>query len=285
MPINKINTTDWTSIANIDSVVSANIDSVVSVAAPSTTGPNVVSGAWVDVRPWDSASDSGSGSLNNLGSLGGTFGLYNGVSRTTKDTAASWLVDGVNDYIETTANLSDVSGMGPDYTMESWIYRSTRPSTGQLRPHCVLSISDSDNEKVRHAINSFSTGNSLSDRICFTQIWRYYTTNYTLSAIDSSFSFSEWYHLVSVIDGTNGSVKQYVNGSLVKTDSSLTIPNIFSLVDASNFMRISIGRWERPSINSDYQAGWHGDFRVYNSLLNGTEITQNFNETKSYYGY
>lgn len=250
-----------------------------------SSGPSVVADAWVDIRPWDANSDSGSGNITNLGGLGGSFSVV-GATREVKDTIDSWYVDGVNDYIEITANQSDVSSFGKDYTVESWFYRHPRPSSSQLRPQVVLHVSDSNYEMMRHSIASSSLSFSLPHRLSFAQLYTGSSTSYsTLSHNDSTANYSEWYHLTTVVDGTNKIVTQYINGSLVVTHTSVTMIDIFNLIGASNFLRVSIGRWERPSISSDYQVGWHGDLRIYKKTLSSTEVLQNYNTTKPNYGH
>lgn len=253
-------------------------------AYPTSTS-GIVANPWFDIRPWDSNSDSGSGNLTNLGTLGGSV-TVNGATRETKDTYSSWYVDGVNDYIEIVASESNVSVFQKDYTIESWFYRHPRPSSSQLRPQVVLSTTDSNYEMMRHSIASSSTSFSLPDRLSFAQIYTGSSTSYsTLSHNDASANYAEWYHLTTVVDGLNKNISQYINGSLVVTHTSVVMIDIFGLVGASNGLRLSIGRWERPSINSDYQVGWHGDLRVYNRTLSSTEVLQNYNATKTYYGH
>lgn len=278
MPISKLNGTAWASINKVNGLSSANIADINGVDAPSSA--SIASGAFYDVRPWDSNSDSGSGTtITNLGSLGGTTTLYNGVLRTTQGGADCWFTDGVNDYMQQTANQSDVSGFGFPYTLEGWFYREARPSTSQYRPDKTLSISDSNTERSRMSITSVSSG-TLVDRLAFSQ--HSSPTVRQSNYIDSGANFNEWYHLCVVF--RSNAMLFYIDGALEQTDSHSMGSSIFSFVNSSNVLRIEQGQWTRASFGPDEQRGFHGDFRVYISELSASDIQGNFDATKSYYG-
>lgn len=278
MPINEINGVASGDIDNVNAVATADIDNINAVDFPAAA--SIASGAFYDIRPWDSNSDSGSGTtVTNLGSLGGNTTLYNGVLRTTQGGADCWFTDGVNDFMQQTANLSDVSGFGFPYTLEGWFYRETRPSTSQYRPDKTLSISDSNTERSRISITSVSSG-SLVNRLAFSQ--HAGPTTRQSNYIDSGANFNEWYHL-SVVFRSNAMLI-YIDGALEQTDSHSMGNNIFSFVDKTNALRIEQGQWTRASFGPDVQRGFHGDFRVYISELSASDIQGNFDATKSYYG-
>lgn len=276
MPINDINGVAWSNINDVNGVAVANIANVNGVEAPLS----ITSGAWYDIRPWDTASDSGSGTtVTNLGSLGGTTNLYNGVIRTTKGGADCWFTDGVNDYMQQTATNTQVSGYGYPYTIEGWLYREARPSSGQYRPDKTMSISDSNYERSRVGITSVASGTHY-DRLAFSQ--HYATTTSQSNYYDSTASFDEWYH-VCVVFRSNAQVT-YIDGSLVQTTSLSMGSNIFSFVNSGNLLRIEQGQWTRTTFGPDEQRGYHGDYRIYTSELSASDVQNNFDATKSYYG-
>jgi hypothetical protein len=277
--ISKLSGRDIANVEKIDDVAKSNIAKFSGQEIPSTSSAAITSGAWYDIRPWDTNSDSGSGStVTNLGSLGGTTNLYNGVLRTTKGGADCWFTDGVNDYMQQPASSTQVSGYGYPYTMEGWFYREARPSSGQFRPHMVMSISDHNHERSRISITSVASGTHYN-RIAFSQHYGNATRQSNVYSVEG---FSEWFHLCVVF--RSNAMVLYIDGSLVQTNSLSMGANIFSKVNSGNDLKIEVGQWTRATFGDDEQRGYHGDFRVYTSELSASEVQNNFDVTKSYYG-
>ena len=288
MPINDINGVDWSSINDINGVSASSIAKASGVQAPSSA--SITSGAWYDIRPWDSSSDSGSGNtVTNIGSLGGTTTFYNGfstqgITRTTQGGADCWFMDGANDDSRQYVNYSDVSSLGYPFTQEAWLYRETRPTGNtQLRPHVGMSITLEQFERSRMAISAVSatfSNSSIRDRIAFGQ--KFDTRNVQLNVIDSTPVYGAWYHLAVVFTST--SMKVYIDGSHHTTGSGTMGLSIFDQVASSQQLIITMGAWVRANVSNDVQRGYHGDYRIYTSELTAQEIQNNFDATKSYYG-
>jgi hypothetical protein len=289
--ISKVSGVAEANIAKIDGVSKASIAKVSGVSVPA--GASITSGAWYDIRPWDSSSDSGTGTtVTNLGSLGGTTTFYNGystqgINRSTIGGADCWFMDGANDDSRQYVAYSDVSSLGYPFTQEAWIYREGRPTgNAQLRPHVGMSITDETYERSRISVGAVSatfSNTSIRDRIAFAQ--KYDTTNRQLNVIDSSLPYSEWYHMATVFTSTQ--MKVYIDGSLHTTGTLSMGLSIFDQVAASQELIITMGAWVRaipPNTNHDYQRGYHGDYRIYTSELSASEVQDNFDATKSYYG-
>ena len=89
-----------------------------------------------------------------------------------------------------------------------------------------------------------------------------------------------WTHIVGVYDGSN--VRLYKNGSQVSFNASTISGNIDgSVADPT------IGIMAHPGISGTglgYGSGLVGEVRVYNRGLTATEVSQNFNATRSKYG-
>jgi len=276
-------------IAKIDGVAKSSIAKVSGVSIPA--GVSITSGAWYDIRPWDSASDSGSGNtVTNVGSLGGTTTFYNGyttqgITRTTQGGADCWFMDGANDDARQYVNYSDVSSLGYPFTQEAWIYREAQPTgtSGALRPHVGMSITSERYERSRMSITAVSpthTNTGIRNRIAFGQ--KYDTGNVQANVIDATFAYSAWYHLAVVFTSTQ--MKFYIDGVLEQTSSLTMGLSIFDQVASSQQLIISMGAWVRAQPTNDVQRGYHGDYRIYTSELSASEIQDNFDATKSYYG-
>ena len=288
MAIEKYSGVAWSSVAKLSGVANADIAKVNGQDAPSSA--SITSGAWYDIRPWDSSSDSGSGNtVTNIGSLGGTTTFYNGystegITRTTQGGADCWFMDGANDDSRQYVNYSDVSSLGYPFTQEAWLYRETRPTGNtQLRPHVGMSITSEQFKRSRMAISAVSatfSNSSIRNRLAFGQ--KYDTTNIQLNVIDSTPAYGAWYHLAVVFTSTQ--MKVYIDGSQHTTGSFTMGLSIFDQVASSQQLIITMGAWVRANTSNDIQRGYHGDYRIYTSELTAQEIQNNFDATKSYYG-
>ena len=288
MAIEKYSGVAWSSVAKLSGVANADIAKVNGQDTPSSA--SITSGAWYDIRPWDSSSDSGSGNtVTNIGSLGGTTTFYNGystegITRTTQGGADCWFMDGANDDSRQYVNYSDVSSLGYPFTQEAWLYRETRPTGNtQLRPHVGMSITSEQFKRSRMAISAVSatfSNSSIRNRLAFGQ--KYDTTNIQLNVIDSTPAYGAWYHLAVVFTSTQ--MKVYIDGSQHTTGSFTMGLSIFDQVASSQQLIITMGAWVRANTSNDYQRGYHGDYRIYTSELTAQEIQNNFDATKSYYG-
>jgi len=288
MAIEKYSGVAWSSVAKLSGVANADIAKVNGQDTPSSA--SITSGAWYDIRPWDSSSDSGSGNtVTNIGSLGGTTTFYNGfstqgITRTTQGGADCWFMDGANDDSRQYVNYSDVSSLGYPFTQEAWLYRETRPTGNtQLRPHVGMSITSEQFKRSRMAISAVSatfSNSSIRNRLAFGQ--KYDTTNIQLNVIDSTPAYGAWYHLAVVFTSTQ--MKVYIDGSQHTTGSFTMGLSIFDQVASSQQLIITMGAWVRANTSNDIQRGYHGDYRIYTSELTAQEIQNNFDATKSYYG-
>ena len=95
---------------------------------------------------------------------------------------------------------------------------------------------------------------------------------------NSSLSANTWYHIMGVIDWRNQDVKIYLNGSLVGTNTTWTHYTSNQYLTGSVF----IGRRNDNSGNLD---GKVSAFKVYDRVLDTSEITALFDDEKANYGY
>ena len=77
---------------------------------------------------------------------------------------------------------------------------------------------------------------------------------------------NKWYHLAAVYDGTNNSLKMYLNGENIASTSCLS-----SALDTNNHA-FTIGKSANPSINNSYFKGFIDEVRVFNKSLTSNEL-------------
>ena len=89
---------------------------------------------------------------------------------------------------------------------------------------------------------------------------------------NSNYTVNQWYNLVATFDGANSTIKLYVDGTLVDTDTT------FNDTQAKNVTtKYYIGRFEvRVSILADI-----AKCALYSKTLSASEITQNYNALKN----
>lgn len=270
-------------IAKIDGVAKASIAKVSGVSIPA--GASITSGAWYDIRPWDSACDSGSGtSLTNLGSLGGTTTMLGGVTRTTVGAEdASWFCDGVNDYTRQIFTVSQVGSYTYPYTTEGWIYREARVSSGQYRPQNVMSLELQNTKWVRQAITNVASSvtSPPPDRLGLAQ-HRIDSNQFVNYVPSPAAAYQAWYHIVTVY--RSNATLMYIDGSLAVTEADSNGGEIFGDVTSSDRLLVTLGSLQRYTFGLDAQRGYHGDYRIYDGELTAQEIQDNYDATKGYYG-
>ena len=92
---------------------------------------------------------------------------------------------------------------------------------------------------------------------------------------------TNWQYLMMVFNGTGGinsdRLKAYINGTLQTLTYSGTIPSSTGTVNTN----LNIGAY---ITNSNYSNGNISAVQIYNRALSSTEITQNYNATKTRFG-
>ena len=91
-----------------------------------------------------------------------------------------------------------------------------------------------------------------------------------------SMALNTWYHMIGTYDGST--INLYVNGVL---NSSLSYAGTAA---SGGEIRIA-RRWDDVSnVASNFFSGDIGVIRIYNRALNATEISQNYNATRTRFG-
>jgi hypothetical protein len=188
--------------------------------------------------------------------------LYNGaIFGTANDGYISF--DGVNDY----ATTSTTTGLNvTNITISSWARVKGVGSEGSYSP--ILS-----------RYHDTTNYNGWEIYMTSDRKWNFggreNSSTYLPLKTDTVYSYNVWYNVTCVKSGSNWSI--YINGVLEKT-LSLGLGNVSF---GSNTLNIGAGK--SPWWN-DYGFSDISQVMIYNRALTTTEITQNFNATKSRFG-
>ena len=201
---------------------------------------------------WSDLSRGGNnGSLIN----GPTFNSANG---------GNIVFDGSNDYISTNTNSSLTQAGNTQFTVDVWVKKSASNKDMLLGPW------DNSNRKGWF-VQWFTDGNLY-----------FGITNGAFNYNYVSVSWqNQWFNLTGVFDGsllTNQNIgKIYVNNILQNTTNS---GNMLTSVPAG-LVEVSIGRLTNYS---SYATGNIAMVKIYNRALSASEISQNYNATKTRFG-
>jgi hypothetical protein len=270
MPINEINGVGWASINEIDGVSAANIADVSGVDAPSS---GVITTNLI--QHWDFGNTSfypGSGTtITDLSDPTKTGSLVNGTVVTTSGSATYADYDGVNDYVE----CSIVNTFGQNHTCEMW---ARFPNLSDIKR--LLWVRNYQSNCVTTNGGYSMQFDAVNKKIWFTVMNNLSIPRYESSAVTAS--TNTWYHMVASINGS--SLKFYWNGSLVSTHTSTT--NRFPPCQTGLVCRTSAVTRNNGTVNTSFCTEHDiAELRIYTTNLSATDVTTNFDATKSKYGY
>ena len=244
-----------------------------SVSGPeaSYTAPAYVeTGIQLYYNPEDPSSYSGSGtSITDLSGNGFT-GTISGATHSTN----SFLYDGTDDFIYT-PNMYSAFNSTTHFTLEVW-YNPTWTLQGQGGT-VVSEASDITHSSWHYALVEHERARFGGLAYDYAGIW-----NGALVNISPYATKSGWRQIVLSYDGTNG--VSYTNAATPRTVAvSRWTPWTNGGV---NSYLLTIGRRDTTNQSgaSNYFKGNIGIVRLYNRALTATEITANYNSTKSIYG-
>lgn len=237
-------------------------------AARRTPSPSpggiVTSGLVWHVDPTDSASYPGSGStlFDLIGSNDGTFegGTY-------VDANGYINLDGVNDAVNFgTIDTSNVLAVGPSsFSVNVWGYKY---NSGLNFSHMYSQFDTARNHRVivffyRPQIRGIFT------------LWANGTSQQTANT-GTNTSYNAWHMYTAVYDNAAATISIYVDGVLTASLTSALAPSL-----VSRLLRLGA---RGSSVSSNEFYGLIGAAMQYNRALSASEITQNFNATKTDYG-
>jgi len=203
--------------------------------------------------------------VKNLSSSAYT-GTING--GTTFNSSGYFDFDGVDGYIDTQLNAGSVT----ELTVEAWLRVDTYTNDG-----AGISIGDTATSTGQCYLGRGTSGGDSID-------WRFYTGTF-LDETEFFTSDTGWKHYIGTYDQSGGAGSNqgrmilYVDG--VQQDVALS--NNTSAINFAGGTNIRIGTDTNSGATSFFD-GKFGEVRIYNRALSATEVSQNFNATRSKYG-
>lgn len=208
--------------------------------------------------------DGSSTNLVNIGSLGkvgGAGGALSGVAYDNKTAGGVFNFDGVADRISFGQH-----DFGNVITVASWVYPRTENSINCLMSNCGANTATNgfkmgwNNWTTTNLTMNFEAGNG--------------TAGGTTSTASNTIVENQWQHIAFLFDKVNRTIEFYRNGAKVgKTGTPID----------------SVGMnqtWWIGAIggNSYYMNANVGEFKIWKSLLSASDLSSEYNLTKSRYG-
>lgn len=280
---------------------------------PSPTYTVLTDNLWIDLRPDDYSGTT----VNDQSGNGRHATMSNGAVVTTTPTGEdAFYTDGVNDYVlyETSSNPST----GFPFSWESWLYRDDtlsgfvspvvgKPTNsrynffdGGLRVPPVAQTAGPDQVTLSTAaFRWYAEGSSTNSYDGNSQLELYLAAGAGgVSVNDFATSDHTWYHLVCVFtEDASGYLGMdcYINGTQIfqasdfyanaDTRSEPPRTNVKYPWEGTRTCQYGYGYFERYSTADIYRNMYAGDFRLYTDALTSSEVLNNFNATKSRFGY
>lgn len=267
MSIDKVNGVSFANVSAVDGVAKNSIGEVNGVEAPS--GGVITTNL---IQHWDFGDTNfypGSGTtITDLSDNTKTGSIVNGAVVTTSGSATYVDFDGVNDYAE----CSIANTFGQNHTTEVW-FRMTDLS--EIKRVLVV-------RSYKSNCSSTNGGYAMQFDAINKQIW---FTPMAVALYKSnvvSVTANTWYHIVASISGNQLSF--YLNGSLVNTRIVSTTRHPAC---ATNLVcRSSAFSNNNGSLNINTCADYDlAELRIYTTSLSSTDVSANYDATKSKYGY
>ena len=267
--------------SNIDAVKlgSQNVDKiyvgstqVYPVASAYTAPAYAESGIQLYYNPEDPSSYSGSGtSITDLSGNGFT-GTISGATHSDN----SFLYDGTNDYIYT-PNMYSAFNSTTHFTLEVW-YNPTW--TGQGEGGTVVSeVSDISFTQWHYSLIEHKKAPFGALAYDYAGVW-----TSSLTAVNPLLTTSGWRQIVLTYDGTTGRSYTNASGSVKEVVLSRWTPWTNGGVNEYVIVLGHGNTTQQSGAGANYFKGNIGIVRLYNRALTSTEITANYNSTKSIYG-
>lgn len=206
----------------------------------------------VFLNPTDLLSYSGSGiTWSDLSSNTNHGSLQNGLAF-QRQNGGIFTFDGLNDYVSFSAGL----GVTTTLTIDAWI--NTANLTGQKT---ILSQNGNSAGSFQFQLNGQNIQFILNGEQTMTAVY--------------SVNANQWVNLVVVFNRTDKTLKFYINGSLVNSETYSSPPSITNTT-------FNVGSYEGYT---RFFTGSIGIIKVYQTALNNTEIDANYQANKDIYGY
>jgi hypothetical protein len=200
----------------------------------------------------------------------GNHGTLNNGPRPVKGKIGQALsFDGVDDYIDISNAADDVAS--GDITISAWVKFPVAYNTGSA---CAAIFRNGDNPSDNDINLQFGNWTLFSagpGKLAFAV---YDSAFHVASSSQSSWEAGRWYHVVgSVVSGSSGPIKLYVDGSLVDTASMAGARG--SSPSTHTYLGANVGSASTCQFNEIID-----DVRVYNRALSASEVRQLYDQTK-----
>jgi hypothetical protein len=196
--------------------------------------------------------------------------MMNGVGYSSSN-SVSLTFDQINDYISL-PNMSTYLMNKSKFTYETWI-KVNNPAMAD--PYLQTLFSFGNSGQYSNDIMFFITSNSLNIQI----------NNGADGGCSLPYSSTSWNNVCVVYDGTqtvnSDRIKVYINGILQTLTTTYTIPSTTANINTTN---CGIGAYSSNNFANCHFGGNIGSARLYTTSLIASEVTQNFNATKSRFG-
>ena len=230
----------------------------------------VVDGLVLDLNASSSLSYPGSGTTwNDLSGNGNTGTLVNGVSYSTAN-GGSLNFNYLDSEYVSFSNASSLQFLNRSpYTLSAWVYPTRNPGLNNF-----TGIFDREDSSIgsRDGFNVLFLGGSGTDTYFYTE--RFVAGAQTSVGgvlLNQSVTVNAWHYIVATYDGTNLTI--YRNGSIYGTSATST----GNITNTSKTLTVGLR-------GGQYFGGNITQTQIYNRALTTSEITQNYNALKSFYG-
>jgi hypothetical protein len=224
----------------------------------------VTSGLMMNLDAGNPSSYNGSGTTwTDLSGNGNNGTLTNGTGYSSVN-GGVLTFDGVNDYVNTTLVTNQTA-----FTYCIWGKSSTLGYQNRIMGNADA-LTGTNGSSIFWGTPIMTGQDESLNRMWFIRRNANNTTNDIMSPIITGFS-GNWHYIVATYDNVNGS-KLYCDNILVGSNASIGF---------SSILPIRIGR---DGNGADAFLGSVGATQVYNKALTPTEVTTNFNATKTRFG-
>jgi len=213
-------------------------------------GPDIVEDGLIFAVDAGNGQSYVSASLDTFSLVSSTTGsLINDVSGSmgSKD---SWDFDGTDDYID----CGDISTLNAASTLSLSFWG--KKATGD-----ILGIEAFNTATNKIILYWWSTD---------TMYWGVRNTGTPTAASSALADFSNWHHFAGTYEGSSGTIKLYVDGSLVDTETGAPA----ATTDLSSYFKIA------KANGTSFGTGQISNVQLYNKSLTAAEVLQNYNATK-----
>jgi hypothetical protein len=253
-----------------------------AVSAARRTYPVVTNGLKLYLDAYNTRSYPGTGSTwFDLSNSAYNFTNY-GATWTTSGSLRYWELDGVNDRIEgtNTTTIFDVTSAGHTWSM--WVNHTTTPSAADV----IVNAEYGTTGKISYFLDNRNSTDTNGNG------WIFGTYTDTggqgrFARFNQTITTNVWRHVCGTFTyttTTTGTFRIYINGT-EQVSSAQTVTGGLTWTSFNNSTRPIIGALkELAGTYSRFNNIKVGEVLNYNRPLTATEVSNNYNSTKSNYG-